>query len=43
MWNLAPRLPGEIVNLEPLSEEHFGALLVAARPPEIWSWWTVSI
>ena len=43
MWNLAPRLPGEIVILEPLSEEHFGALLEAARPPEIWSWWTVAM
>jgi len=43
MWNLAPRLAGEIVILEPLSEEHFGALLEAARPPEIWTWWTVAM
>src|ERR1019366_7003962 len=43
MWNLAPRLAGEIVLLEPLSEEHFGALLEAARPPEIWTWWTVAM
>jgi RimJ/RimL family protein N-acetyltransferase len=43
MWNLAPRLAGEIVILEPLSQEHFGALLEAARPPEIWTWWTVAM
>jgi RimJ/RimL family protein N-acetyltransferase len=43
MWNLAPRLAGEIVILEPLAEEHFDALLEAARPPEIWTWWTVAM
>ena len=43
MWNLAPRLAGEIVVLEPLAEEHFDALFEAGRPPEIWSWWTVEM
>jgi N-acetyltransferase len=43
MWNLSPRLAGEIVVLEPLSEEHYGALLEAAQPAEIWTWWTVSM
>jgi N-acetyltransferase len=43
MWNLTPRLAGEIVVLEPLAEEHFGALAEAARPPEIWTWWTVAM
>jgi RimJ/RimL family protein N-acetyltransferase len=43
VWNLAPRLEGEIVILEPLAPEHFGALLEASRPPEIWSWWTVEM
>ncbi|MGD1051395.1 MAG: GNAT family protein [Solirubrobacteraceae bacterium] len=43
MWNLEPRLEGEIVILEPLSPEHFDALLEASRPPEIWRWWTVDM
>jgi hypothetical protein len=49
MWNLAPRLAGEIglageiVVLEPLVEEHFDALFEAGRPPEIWRWWTVEM
>jgi RimJ/RimL family protein N-acetyltransferase len=43
MWNLAPRLAGEIVVLEPLAEEHFDALFEAGRPPEIWAWWTVEM
>jgi N-acetyltransferase len=40
MWDLAPRLAGEIVILEPLAPEHFEALLQAGRPTEIWSWWS---
>lgn len=43
MWNLEPRLEGEIVILEPLAPEHFDALLEASRPPEIWRWWTVDM
>ena len=43
MWNLAPRLSGEIVILEPLAPEHFDALLNASRPPEIWTWWSVEM
>ncbi len=43
MWNLEPRLEGEIVILEPLSPEHFDALYEASRPPEIWTWWTVDM
>jgi N-acetyltransferase len=43
MWDLRPRLVGRIVVLEPLAPEHFEALLEAARPPEIWSWWSVDM
>ncbi len=43
MWNLAPRLSGELVILEPLAPEHFDALLEASRPPEIWDWWSVDM
>lgn len=43
MWNLAPRLSGELVILEPLAPGHFDALLEASRPPEIWDWWTVDM
>jgi RimJ/RimL family protein N-acetyltransferase len=43
VWNLAPRLAGGIVVLEPLAEEHFEALFEAGRPAEIWSWWTVEM
>ena len=38
-WDLAPRLVGEIVVLEPLTAEHFAGLFDAARPEEIWTWW----
>jgi len=43
VWNLEPRLEGEIVILEPLAPAHFDALLEASRPPEIWNWWTVDM
>lgn len=43
MWDLTPRLSGGIVKLEPLAPEHFGGLLEAARPPEIWTWWPVEM
>jgi RimJ/RimL family protein N-acetyltransferase len=43
VWNLAPRLSGELVILEPLAPGHFDALLEASRPPEIWDWWTVDM
>jgi RimJ/RimL family protein N-acetyltransferase len=39
VWNLAPRLTGELVVLEPLARPHFGGLFAAARPAEIWTWW----
>jgi len=39
VWNLAPRLTGELVVLEPLGLEHFEGLFTAARPAEIWTWW----
>jgi RimJ/RimL family protein N-acetyltransferase len=38
-WNLAPRLVGEIVILEPLTPAHCDELFMAGQPPEIWSWW----
>lgn len=43
MWNLTPRLEGQIVILEPLAAEHYDALLEASRPPETWSWWSVDM
>jgi RimJ/RimL family protein N-acetyltransferase len=43
VWNLTPRLEGQIVVLEPLGPGHFDALLEASRPPEIWSWWSVDM
>ena len=38
MENLATRLEGELVVLEPLEESHAGELWRAAQAPEIWSW-----
>jgi RimJ/RimL family protein N-acetyltransferase len=43
VWNLAPRLRGELVTLEPLAAEHFDGLLTAGRPPQIWTWWSVDM
>ncbi len=43
MWNLTPRLEGEIVVLEPLEPAHFDALLEASQPAEIWRWWSVEM
>ena len=43
VWNLTPRLAGEIVTLEPLAAEHYAGLLEASRPPGIWSWWSVDM
>jgi len=43
VWDLTPRLQGEIVTLEPLAPEHFDGLLEASRPAEIWSWWSVDM
>ena len=40
MWNLQPTLEGQIVRLEPLAPEHHDALREAARPPEIWDYWS---
>lgn len=40
MWeNLATRLEGRLVILEPLAPEHFDELFEAAQPDEIWQWW----
>jgi RimJ/RimL family protein N-acetyltransferase len=40
MWDdLAPRLEGGLVVLEPLHRDHLDALFEAARPPEIWEFW----
>jgi RimJ/RimL family protein N-acetyltransferase len=40
MWaDLAPRLEGERVVLEPLRRDHLDALFEAARPLEIWEFW----
>jgi N-acetyltransferase len=38
-WNLAPRLAGRIVTLEPLAAEHYEGMFAVARPEEIWTWW----
>lgn len=38
MENLAPRLEGELVVLEPLSEDHADGLWEAAQAAEIWAW-----
>jgi len=38
--NLAIRLEGDLVALEPLAEEHAEGLWAAAQAPEIWSWLT---
>jgi RimJ/RimL family protein N-acetyltransferase len=43
VWNLTPRLEGEIVILEPLAPEHFEGLLEASRPPQTWDWWTTEM
>jgi RimJ/RimL family protein N-acetyltransferase len=43
VWNLAPRLSGDLVLLHPLAPEHFDALLEASRPAEIWAWWSVDM
>lgn len=36
--DLAPRLEGELVVLEPLEEAHADGLWAAAQAPEIWQW-----
>jgi RimJ/RimL family protein N-acetyltransferase len=39
VWEeLAPRLEGRLVVLEPLSEVHFDGLLAAGSDPEVWRW-----
>ncbi len=43
VWNLEPRLIGQIVTLEPLGLEHFDGLLEASRPQETWAWWNVDM
>jgi N-acetyltransferase len=43
MWeDLATRLEGELVVLEPLRLDHLDALFEAARPPEIWEFWPLN-
>jgi RimJ/RimL family protein N-acetyltransferase len=40
MWeDLAPRLEGELVVLEPMRRDHLDALFEAALPFEIWEYW----
>lgn len=40
MWDdLAPRLEGQLVVLEPLRRDHLDGLFEAARPLEIWEFW----
>jgi N-acetyltransferase len=40
MWDdLAPRLEGQLVVLEPLRRDHLNGLFEAARPLEIWEFW----
>jgi RimJ/RimL family protein N-acetyltransferase len=43
VWNLTPRLEGEIVTLEPLAPEHYEGLLAASRPSETWAWWSADM
>jgi len=43
VWNLTPRLEGQIVVLEPLTHEHYEGLLAASRPSETWSWWSADM
>ena len=38
MENLATRLEGDLVVLEPLEESHAEGLWRAAQAPEIWAW-----
>ncbi|HEX3803031.1 MAG TPA: GNAT family protein [Solirubrobacteraceae bacterium] len=40
MWHLQPSLVGQIVRLEPLATKHRDGLLAAARPTEIWDYWS---
>jgi N-acetyltransferase len=40
MWDLQPTLVGQVVRLEPLAPRHRDALFAAARPPEIWNYWS---
>src|SRR5271156_5610404 len=40
MWDdLAPRLAGQLVVLEPLRSDHLDGLFEAARPLGIWEFW----
>jgi RimJ/RimL family protein N-acetyltransferase len=43
VWDLAPRLAGQIVILEPLAERHFDALLRRSRDQAAWEWWSVDM
>jgi N-acetyltransferase len=43
VWNLTPRLEGELVILEPLAAVHFDGLLQASRPQETWAWWSADM
>ncbi|MEX1142062.1 MAG: GNAT family protein [Thermoleophilaceae bacterium] len=38
-WNLAMRLEGEVVVLEPLEASHGQGLHAAGQAEEIWTWW----
>jgi RimJ/RimL family protein N-acetyltransferase len=43
VWDLAPRLAGQIVILEPLAERHFDALLRCSRDQAAWRWWSADM
>jgi RimJ/RimL family protein N-acetyltransferase len=38
MWAKPVRLGGRLVTLEPLGDEHVGALKAAAADPDVWRW-----
>ncbi len=40
MWDLQPTLIGRRIRLEPLAPNHADELFTAARPPEIWDYWS---
>lgn len=42
-WDLAVRLAGEIVTLEPLREEHEDGLIAAASDEGVFTWWPLDL
>jgi N-acetyltransferase len=43
MWDLAVRLEGPLVTLEPLRADHAEGLFAAGRPEAIWTYWPLSL